>query len=87
MPNKYAVFACTGHLAGGRVAQSPGVRNAFWDSVKSTVILIRVATGRHLNARAHARGISHGGVLYGGFFCNSHLCNARARALHREQDW
>lgn len=62
----------------------PGVRNAFWDSAKSTVILIRVATGRHLNARAHARGTSHGGYYTAGFL----QLPSVQRAIHRgEQDW
>jgi hypothetical protein len=85
--NKSDVSACTRATwqtslsASRRVASrrvEPGVRNAFWDSAKSTVILIRVATGRHLNARAQP--LMHAVLRTGGIirrdFCNSHLCSA-----------
>lgn len=51
-----------------------GLRNAFWDSAKSTVILIRVATGQHLNARANMYGIST--RYYTRNFCNTHLAGS-----------
>jgi len=56
------------------------IRNAFWDSAKSTIILIRVATGWHLNVRAVFRT---GGYYTAGFL----RVPSVQRALHREQDW
>lgn len=50
------------------------LRNAFWDSAKPTVILIRVATGQHLNARANMYGISM--RYYTRNFCNTHLAGS-----------
>ena len=51
------------------------IRNAFWDSAKSTIILIRVATGWHLNVRAYTRYFAREGIIRRDF-CESHLCSA-----------